>query len=789
MEFQQIVKRYIAWLSREQRLIRFFGILFFIIVVKLFFLQVIKWWYYQELLASQHLTASSLKAQRGQIYVTDKAGTQLQMTDNVKYFTLFIDPKFIENEEHKEGIIDILTPITYDHLCVNYGIEEPNKLDCIENLEAFIGEPLLPEKNTFYTYSWDNLIFIDNEEYETWVSEIVEKITPETTKNLIRDRYEKTIQWWIRNRNYLWEIDNEELKQIIQAPPYNNYLELISDQYIYLLPAKIDQPDARFSELKKLFKQYEVVISDEKIRASFKQQEIRYIRLLTNINAKIAKRIKDAKSDTYTEQINGIPLLHWLWLETFQERYYPHGNFMAHILWYVDKNDDSYYWIEEYFDKQLRWNDGKIIWLATPRIGQIWANNFDIQQPKDWVDVYLTIDPVLQKEIEATIWYYANAFRADSVAVTVLDPFTWKVKAMANAPTFDPNNYEKSYELKPLPYEERVIIDDLTYIDIPVFALSGDTMVSTTVDSRNEEWTKKFIFDNYLWPQVFVNKNISFPYEPGSIMKAITLWAWIDWDAVNLYDFYDDPEWYVKIWPYTIANIAKQCRGTNTYMHALWYSCNVWMVRIAQAMTKYVFYSYLEKLWFWELSTIELANEEAWTLPDFNTVSLARYFNNTYWQWFLATPLQMASSYSALVNWWTYIQPTIVEAIYDPNIKEYLPIKKKNSTRVFKKETSDLTKEALVWVIDSGWLQEYKKEWISVWWKTWTSEIAFRWKYQWWAWWTNWSFVWLVTAEDPRYVIAIQVRRPRSSPWWSDTAWRIFSQLSDFLLSYDTIDR
>jgi len=606
---------------------------------------------------------------------------------------------------------------------------------------------------------------------------------------LIRDRYEESIKTGLRERNYLWTIENEELATLLSQTPYNSYTELFSNQFLYILPAKIQQPDTRLSELRKLFREYEVEISEDQIRASFKQQEIRYIRLLTNINAKIAKRIKDAKSDTYDQKYEWIPLLHWLWLETFQERYYPHGKFMAHLLWYVDKNDNSYYWIEEYYDKKLRWTDWEIIWLATPWIGQIWANNFDIQQPKDWTDIYLTIDPVIQKELEATIEYYLWAFRADSIAVTILDPFTGKVKAMANAPTFDPNNYEKSYQLKPLPYNERVIIDNLNYSDYPVFALSWEALIQTTADERNLEWTKKYIFENYLWPQVFVNKNISFPYEPWSIVKAITLWAWIDGDAINLYDFYDDEKWFVKIWPFTIANIDWRCRGTNTYMHALWFSCNVWMVRIAQAMTKYVFYSYLQKLGFWELSTIELANEEAGTLPNFNTVSVARYFNNTYGQWFLATPLQMAIAYSALINWWNHIQPTIVEAIYDPNVKEYLPIKKKNTTRVFKDETSELLKEALVWVFDSGWLTKYRKEWISIWWKTGTSEIAYKGKYQWWVGWTNWSFVGLVTAENPRYVIAIQVRRPRTSEWWSDTAWKIFSQLADFLLSYDTIDR
>jgi len=75
------------------------------------------------------------------------------MTENVEYFTLFVDPKFIENDVQKQEIINVLTPITYDHLCVDYGIEEPTKQDCIENLEDFIGETILPEKNSFYTYS------------------------------------------------------------------------------------------------------------------------------------------------------------------------------------------------------------------------------------------------------------------------------------------------------------------------------------------------------------------------------------------------------------------------------------------------------------------------------------------------------------------------------------------------------------------------------------------------------------------------------------------------------------
>ena len=123
----------------------------------------------------------------------------------------------------------------------------------------------------------------------------------------------------------------------------------------------------------------------------------------------------------------------------------------------------------------------------------------------------------------------------------------------------------------------------------------------------------------------------------------------MDSDSLRMYDFYNDPG-SVKVGPFTISNLSSECEGDNTFVHALAYSCNVGMVRIAQRMTKYVFYSYLEKLGFGKKTGIELAGEADGTLPDFNNISVARFFNNTFGQGMLATPLQMAVAYSTLVN-------------------------------------------------------------------------------------------------------------------------------------------
>ena len=91
---------------------------------------------------------------------------------------------------------------------------------------------------------------------------------------------------------------------------------------------------------------------------------------------------------------------------------------------------------------------------------------------------------------------------------------------------------------------------------------------------------------NIYGPQVFVDKNISMAYEPGSIFKAFTVAIGLDTDEIRLYDFYHDPG-EVKVWPYTIKNADnKNCMWDKSFMNAFTYSCNIWMVRIESSWEK-----------------------------------------------------------------------------------------------------------------------------------------------------------------------------------------------------------
>jgi hypothetical protein len=105
--------------------------------------------HYDTLLNQQHVSETSLKARRGNIFADDKADKHIQLTDNVTMYNIFVDPKFIWD---KERFIDIITPIVYKHFCKLYGMQEMTKLQCIKNIELFTQIQIIPPQPQFFYY-------------------------------------------------------------------------------------------------------------------------------------------------------------------------------------------------------------------------------------------------------------------------------------------------------------------------------------------------------------------------------------------------------------------------------------------------------------------------------------------------------------------------------------------------------------------------------------------------------------------------------------------------------------
>jgi stage V sporulation protein D (sporulation-specific penicillin-binding protein) len=167
-------------------------------------------------------------------------------------------------------------------------------------------------------------------------------------------------------------------------------------------------------------------------------------------NLKTEHQNEKSKKDPTNNRFIWIPVLYGLILEPYSTRYYPYGDFMANILWFVDRNWVAYYWIEQYYDEMLKGRKGEIKGRSSWMAGNVWTNEFEIIQPVDWSDIYVTIDIGLQREAEQIAKQQLKDLRADAISILVLDSENGKVKASVSAPSFNPNSYNDAYTLQPL---------------------------------------------------------------------------------------------------------------------------------------------------------------------------------------------------------------------------------------------------------------------------------------------------------------------------------------------------
>ncbi|MFP4156893.1 MAG: peptidoglycan D,D-transpeptidase FtsI family protein [Opitutales bacterium] len=122
-------------------------------------------------------------------------------------------------------------------------------------------------------------------------------------------------------------------------------------------------------------------------------------------------------------------------------RAYPAGKLAAHVLGYVNKAETAVTGVERYFDFYLRGQDG---WRESERDGrrrelaQFRDREVD---PADGLDVQLTIDQTVQHLVESEIERIAREYDPAGVSVIVSRPSTGEVLALANYPTYDPNEF------------------------------------------------------------------------------------------------------------------------------------------------------------------------------------------------------------------------------------------------------------------------------------------------------------------------------------------------------------
>jgi cell division protein FtsI (penicillin-binding protein 3) len=135
----------------------------------------------------------------------------------------------------------------------------------------------------------------------------------------------------------------------------------------------------------------------------------------------------------------GVP---GVFLQREHRRYYPAGEVMAHLIGFTSVDNNGQEALELAFEKQLAGRPGSRR-VIKDRLGHIVEDVESISQPQQGQKLTLSIDTKIQylafRELKATIAEH----RASAGGIVVLDIVTGEVLAMANLPSYNPNNRGK----------------------------------------------------------------------------------------------------------------------------------------------------------------------------------------------------------------------------------------------------------------------------------------------------------------------------------------------------------
>ena len=316
----------------------------------------------------------------------------------------------------------------------------------------------------------------------------------------------------------------------------------------------------------------------------------------------VARKIDNATS-TRIRALN----LKGIYFQKEAKRFYPKGELAAQVLGYVGLDDKGLGGIENEFESKLTGNPGKM--LITMDNKRRWLGRVE-RNPEPGENVVLTIDEKIQYIAERELAAEMNETHALSGTVIVENPHTGEILALANAPTFNPNIFNK------------------------------------------------------VSPQSLKNRAVSDIYEPGSTFKIVTLAAALEEKITNPDEVVDCQMGSIVVNGLRIHD--HKAYGGLTVTQILEKSSDVGAIKLALRLGEDRFDRYIRNFGFGSQTKIELPGEtrgmtkpvSRWSKVSIGAISMGQEIG--------VSPVQLASMVSAIANDGVYVAPRIVAGTTAP---------------------------------------------------------------------------------------------------------------------------
>lgn len=427
-----------------------------------------------------------------------------------------------------------------------------------------------------------------------------------------------------------------------------------------------------------------------------------------------------------------------LYFERGVKRIYPNGELSSHILGFMGKDqngkDLGQYGIEGFYFGDITGKEGYTYEEKDSRGNIILTAEYEPVLPRSGKDFTLTIKPAIQNKVEKILKEGVERTGSRSGSVIIMNPQTGELIAMANYPSYNPNEYWRTSE-----------------------------------------------------PWVFKNLAVSDVYEYGSVQKPMTVAIALESGAVDKdftctdstgwLDLYDATK-YADLKGRKIYTWDKRPDGKLDLAGMLANSNNPCIARTALKVDSDYFYDKLKEFGIGEFIGIGLQEETTSYLKPFDYWTRLDIITSSFGQSVSATPLQVVSALSTIANNGKRMRPYIISEITDE--KETISFKPQILSQPISEDTADTVADMMKHVIEDGGINEremklLKNYNISA--KTGTAQVAKKDVAGYEDNETNTTFIGFAPTEDAKLIMLVKLEQPQSSSYASTTVVPVWTDI------------
>lgn len=434
------------------------------------------------------------------------------------------------------------------------------------------------------------------------------------------------------------------------------------------------------------------------------------------------KRKLDPQTAQAVNEAIAVNNLRGVAIQKESQRFYPNNSLAASVLGYVDSYDAGLAGVEQKYDDLLSGKAGEI---AFDRDASGRPYNRNVTPAMNGAQVVLTIDAVLQHKVEVLLGEAVRMTRAKGAGAIVMDPKTGEILALANVPTFNPNERPED---------------------------ANDP-------SR-------------------ANRAIGWPYEPGSVFKIVTYAAAFEEGLFDPDDIIHCGGGQITIGKRVIRDTSAY--GALTVEDAFAKSSNGGAIRVAMGLGRERFFEYISRFGFGRKTGIELPGEsrgivnplEDWRIDSIGSVAIGQEVS--------ATLLQIVAAAGAIANRGVWVKPHVIKkivaqdgrALYEPKIETRQVVSERTAQMMIRLMESVVTRGTARHAINlagysvagkTGTAQKIENKKMSQ-----TKYMP--------------SFVGFIPVVDPRLAIVVMIDEPEGDHQGGSVAAPVFNLIAEAAL-------